>query len=343
MATLLLRARDSLFDACTRILPQKWADFLKVCRMQLLHPFQIFIVTPGVFFPFLSATDKDVLLNALRTGMDATSLRTLDLFLRRLDWLAQEEDVYAFMTVSMSFFPPHQREAIKQWKTALPALISQYRYPVNLMSPETFLAHHGLPMLPPRCLPYIARRDFIDLGAFIGDSVLIMMRYEPARIYAFEASHKNGRRFQRIMRQNHIPAEKVEFVPMGVSDTVGAASFNDQGTATSSFVSEGAPRVEVTTVDAFVENRNLQVGLIKMDIEGMGLQAVRGMVATLKRDRPVLSLAVYHCPDELLRIKPFIESLDLGYRFMLRELNPQAWFMETRLLAYPRELADATP
>ena len=340
--SLRQHVQQILFDALTRHLPRRASDFLKICRMQALHPFLIIVGSPHAFFPFLNAPDRETLLDALRSGLDARSRQTLDLFMKRLAVFPPDAESYAFMSVSDGFLPRHQREAIRRWEAAFPEFKRQYRYPSTLMAPETFLEHQALPLLPPRCLPYMARRDFLDLGAFIGDSVLILMNYEPKKIYAFDASPMNGRRFQHTMRRNHIPADRVEFVSMGVADQSGTVSFNDQGTVATTLAAGGTTQVKITTIDTFAEARHLQVGLIKMDIEGIGLQAVRGMVATLKRDRPVLSLAVYHCPDELLLIKPFIESLGLGYRFMLRDLSPRCWFMETRLLAYPGELADAS-
>jgi len=75
----------------------------------------------------------------------------------------------------------------------------------------------------------------------------------------------------------------------------------------------------------------------------MGLKAVRGMEQTLRKDRPILLLAVYHNADELFRIKPFIESLDIGYAFRLRSLSHTAGvLMEIALLAYPAELGDSS-
>lgn len=341
MMCRILRARNNLFEALTRLLPRRVTDFLKICRMQFLHPFQIVVGVPGSFFPFLTSTNKEQQLEDLRSGLDATSLQTLEIFMRRLDGFAHDVESYAFMSISDSFLPRHQREALRKWEQSFPQLVDQYRFPPALMSAESFLEHHGLPLLPSRCRDYITSRDFLDLGAFIGDSTLVFMQYQPKKVYAFDASRKSGRAFRRIMHKNNIADDRVEFIPMGVSDKSGTVSFEDQGSVATSLSAKGTTQVAVTTVDTFVETRQLHVGLIKMDIEGMGLQAVHGMAETLRLHRPVLTFGVYHCPDELLLIKPFIESLDLGYRFMLRELNPKCWFMETTLLAYPGELNDA--
>ena len=43
----------------------------------------------------------------------------------------------------------------------------------------------------------------------------------------------------------------------------------------------------------------------------------------------------YHDPKDLFEIKPFIESLDLGYRFMVRKLVYHDLVTEVVLLGYP--------
>ena len=72
----------------------------------------------------------------------------------------------------------------------------------------------------------------------------------------------------------------------------------------------GDTNVEIITLDSCKEADGT-VGWIKIDLEGYGLPAVKGMVETIKRDRPVLTLAVYHCADELFGIKKLLESLEL--------------------------------
>ena len=98
----------------------------------------------------------------------------------------------------------------------------------------------------------------------------------------------------------------------------------------------GSFSVEVTTLDSCKEVDGT-VGWIKIDLEGYGLSAVKGMVETIKRDRPVLTLAVYHCAEELFGIKKLLESLDLNYKIMFRSLRFDEYH-ELTLIAYPAEL-----
>ena len=98
----------------------------------------------------------------------------------------------------------------------------------------------------------------------------------------------------------------------------------------------GDCEAETVTLDSCKEVDG-PVGWIKIDLEGYGLPAVKGMVETIKRDRPVLTLAVYHCADELFGIKKLLESLDLNYKIMFRSCRFDEYH-ELTLIAYPAEL-----
>lgn len=72
-----------------------------------------------------------------------------------------------------------------------------------------------------------------------------------------------------------------------------------------------------------------------MDIEGAAYNAIQGAVNILKEDKPLLTLAIYHTPEEFFALKPFIESLNLKYTFMIHNLNPTTSHLETTLIGVP--------
>jgi hypothetical protein len=85
--------------------------------------------------------------------------------------------------------------------------------------------------------------------------------------------------------------------------------------------SEGVETVPVLTVDGVVESVGLdRVTLVKIDIEGWEAQALRGMIATLRRDRPTVLMefmpawirAAGDSPEDVLGL---FESL--GYRMSI--------------------------
>jgi hypothetical protein len=84
--------------------------------------------------------------------------------------------------------------------------------------------------------------------------------------------------------------------------------------------------VEMDTLDNYVARRGLSVGLIKVDIEGHEMNFLRGALKTVKTQKPILLLSIYHNYDDFFQIKPFIEELNLGYKFdFFKGIDSSVW------------------
>ena len=90
--------------------------------------------------------------------------------------------------------------------------------------------------------------------------------------------------------------------------------------------------IEATTLDDFVRKNNIEVGLIKVDIEGYEQHFLKGAEQTIKTQKPALLISIYHNIDDYLHIKPMIESWNLGYKFKIRKPE-ESLFLETLLIA----------
>ena len=98
----------------------------------------------------------------------------------------------------------------------------------------------------------------------------------------------------------------------------------------------GENKVEITTLDKFCSDSQINnIRLIKVDVEGMGLDMLLGSENTIRRNRPVLNLSIYHNRDELLKIYKTLYEWQLDYHFMIRNLGLLA---ELTLIAWPEEL-----
>jgi FkbM family methyltransferase len=72
--------------------------------------------------------------------------------------------------------------------------------------------------------------------------------------------------------------------------------------------------VPVETVDALIEQSGWgRCDFLKMDVEGAERNAVAGASATLRRDRPRLSIAVYHFATGFVDIRGDLAAAGLGY------------------------------
>lgn len=130
------------------------------------------------------------------------------------------------------------------------------------------------------------QRDFLDIGAHIG---YYAMYISPLvrRAYAFEPSELN----HSALKKNARLAHNIEVVPMAVSSSTGTSLFYcGKGSAVGSLnPQEGLTfTVPITTVDSFARAHALDPALIKTDIEGHDLEALRGMEHTVEQFQPLL-------------------------------------------------------
>ena len=85
-----------------------------------------------------------------------------------------------------------------------------------------------------------------------------------------------------------------------------------------------ASRVTTRSIDDVITEQALGLDLIKMDIEGAELEALKGAEKSIQTYRPKLAISVYHRLHDFWEIPQWIESLNLGYRFFLRHFTIHA-------------------
>ncbi len=213
------------------------------------------------------------------------------------------------------------------------------QYQIAPPFPESLLYHNGLTMVPKSVKEYIRNKDFIDAGAYNGDSSIVFLQYSPRKIYAFEPSPVNAEKYRSTMKKNRVPEEKFVLIEKGVSDAPGTIRTVDSGGMVFSCLesSSSGEQIELIPLDSFCENIS-DIGLIKADLEGMGLKMLRGAVKTIRRCRPLLLLSIYHNPEELFGIYRTLREMDLHYTFRIRSLKEP--YGEITLIAYPEELGE---
>lgn len=215
----------------------------------------------------------------------------------------------------------------------------KYLFPVA--GPESLLFHHGLLFLPEAAIQYLEGGSFVDAGACYGDSTLIFSRfYNPGRIYAFEPSEKNRKIMKEMMAGCKVPDECYEIIPFGVGEKQEQLLFCEQESPSFGVRESGdGVSVEILPLDQYVEEHQVKkIRLIKADLEGMGLSMVKGAQQTIRENRPILSLSIYHNREELFEIYRTLRSWNLDYEFTIRSMAFPLVFEEITLLGYPAEL-----
>ncbi len=193
------------------------------------------------------------------------------------------------------------------------------------------------------------RRCVLDVGAHIGLVALPMSRVlAPAgRVYAFEPATANRRYLHEHLALNAV--ENVVVVESLVGAEVReAVAFFEQSEATgmnSVVLDKGEEGYRETqrpqvTLDGFCRSRGLAPEVIKMDIEGAELDALKGAAETLRRHRPLVFLSVH--PRHLERLGRSCDELarliaELGYDCLDAEGRRVEAFRQDEYRLVPRD------
>ncbi len=158
----------------------------------------------------------------------------------------------------------------------------------------------------------------VDVGAFTGDSIEPISKYYGSRmkkIYAFEPDTENRKKLESYLGRNGL--DKItEVFDCALGAETGVICF-DANEATSRCTEDGTDKVLVNKFDN-IYSGHLGTLMIKMDIEGQELNALKGMENVIKQHQPYLAICVYHKLGDILEIPQYIKSLCPQYKFYLR-------------------------
>lgn len=198
--------------------------------------------------------------------------------------------------------------------------------------PPQFFYRHGAIFLDSAVTDRLAGGVFYQCGAFCGASLIAMNQYKPSMMYGFEPATGTGRFLQANVKRSGI--ENVKLYRLCIGDGPGRANVPDHDR-------EGKPcksEVPVTSLDLFERRFDVKgrVAWIQADVGGMSLPVVRGAEKMIKRDKPLITVAIYHNPEEFFEIVPLLHEWVPEYKFMVRrcQCNLKITYSEITLIAY---------
>ena len=198
--------------------------------------------------------------------------------------------------------------------------------------PSQFYYRHGVIYLDKAVTDRLEGGIFYQCGAFCGASLIMMNQYKPAKMYAFEPTLGNTMFLQQNVARAGL--KKLEMYSICISDQKGKVFIQDSDR-------EGKPcktEAPVATLDMFEEKKSVtgRVAWIQADVNGMSLRVVRGAEKMIKRDKPLITAAIYHNPEEFFGIVPLLHEWVPEYKFMVRrcQCNPRITYSEITLIAY---------
>ncbi len=203
----------------------------------------------------------------------------------------------------------------------------------NVYEQSVFGYRHGLVYLPEDILKFLNNKDFLDCGAYIGDSALIFEKYyNPRKVYSFEPDDENYNLLLNTMKLNDL--KKVKPIKLGVGSYDNFANFFHSTGASHITDENSETQIKITSIDKFVFDNNIDVGLIKIDVEGYELEVLEGAKRTIKEFKPVLSISIYHNAEQFIHTMDFIQDLVPDYKCIIRHLEDILRVSETLLIVW---------
>ncbi|WP_073146966.1 FkbM family methyltransferase [Paramaledivibacter caminithermalis] len=186
---------------------------------------------------------------------------------------------------------------------------------------------------------------FIDVGASWGDTTLSFINsvnYKFKKVHIFEPDNESAEIITSIISGNlskkeneiletfnvlsiadNIVKKKLEsqivLHKLGLYSKNAVLKFNGDKGPQSAINNDGNIEIKVVRLDDYLKDE--EVTLIKMDIEGAEMDALRGAENIIKKYKPKLAISVYHRDDDLWKIPLYLKSLVPEYKLYLRHYS----------------------
>ncbi len=280
-----------------------------------------------------------------KKNLDEESLKITDIVIDKMLRLPDESLAYLCNLDFKAYKLRYDIEKDKKYERLLAENADNIKSSYKLSKPnydmEVFLYHHGLKFANNKIIEYVKNKDFIDAGAYIGDSALVLLEYSPNKIHSFEISQGHVENYKRTMHLNNISEGKYVINMCGLSSECSSVKINNNGDMGKKIYNGNGELVKTIILDSYIQKVENPIGFIKADIEGAMFDALKGMVKTIRKYRPVLSFAIYHSAEEFFETKILLDEItkDLDYSVHIdSHFSESMHIYGTVLFAYPREL-----
>ena len=337
------------------IFPKLYYSLITIIKAfrRIVQPYSIYITDSlgGSFKSYFINTNMVEKISELRNNLDKESIETIDVIVQRI--LHYPDERYKQKTskhkeIIGGLLPCEMDQNRINITRKLNRDKQKLKFLSKHIEESVFYYYHGLSLLPEQIKRYIKDQDFIDAGAFIGDSAIALKEYQYKKIYSVEISEKSIKSYKSNLARNRINADKFEVINTGIASTDSKAPVRlaDTGSSGLSLLRKAGKYDEIIvdqkSIDYIVDQYNISPRFIKVDIEGNALEFVKGAKETLTKFRPVLSVAIYHNPYEFFEVKPLLENLLPDYVFLIRKLTSgiknNLCHSEVALIGYPKEI-----
>ena len=221
-----------------------------------------------------------------------------------------------------------QKQTRKYFFDHVPEIVDIYSHCVDDESRQLFITNllfqfhrnralYSAPFSPlsqqyyePSFIQFNNESVFFDCGAKDGDTALGFVKASNEHyksIFSFEPDCSN---FQ-LLEHNISKYPEIHPINAGVGEAEAVLHFNGNKGGHSSFDDAGELSARIVPLDNYFHEHPT---LIKMDIEGFELNALKGAKKILSELHPQLAICVYHKPCDLVELPSYILSQNPNYK-----------------------------
>jgi FkbM family methyltransferase len=178
--------------------------------------------------------------------------------------------------------------------------------------------------------------SFVDGGAYVGDVIRKFIGATNGRYRSIDAFEPDHNSFAKLQKLRELPFDRIRLHQCALGDAAGVGSFLQTGTMSSHMLlDEKSPancqenKVNVARLDDVVD----RMTLLKLDLEGFEVPALRGGAELIRRCRPRMAISAYHYADDLLNICATVDELMPDCKIRLR--HHSLYYVTTNVYAEP--------
>lgn len=147
----------------------------------------------------------------------------------------------------------------------------------------------------------------LDCGAAFGDTAIAFSKQFDAEVHSFESDSEIFNALNKNVEVNNLP--KIQTTQTFLYSKTGQY--------------EICGNIENTlAIDDYVKEKNLtNIGMIKFDIEGGEQEALKGAINTIKTQKPILAIPIYHLDSDLYEIPKFLDDLNMDMKITIKWLE----------------------
>ena len=313
-------ASDSRVEGLRLVRPEELKDLPNVAVVLMLgDPRSALEYLGGIVGVENCITYNDLVLDELMT-VDRTEdyyENSWDRLLQAFRMQADEESKEVFVNVFCLRAAPHLA-----WRS----------YEDMCVKPQYF---------PADIVPIEDCRSVVDCGAYIGDTLEEFVELtrrggqEYAHYYAFELDRDNFEKLQDTARKFD-DGRWIACFPYGVWSEDQVITYGTMASDDSLSIYNPRETQKARVVSLDNQLKGMPVSLIKMDIEGSEMEALKGCAGIIREQKPIMAVCVYHRIEDMWEVPLYLKELCGDYDIYMRH-HAEYWVSETVCYGVRRE------